>query len=142
VRRPATILVVEDQPDQMAFTTHALKGAGYQVVVAYGGDDAIRKVGTQKIDLVVTDLAMPNVSGVEVVTKIKSNPVTQPIPVIVTTAYAWDQMGHMAVEAGCDAYINKPFSARRLVEEVQKQLEQKRPSDLPSAPGGPLRLKL
>lgn len=127
----------------MAFTTHALTGAGYRVVVAYGGEDAIRKVSAQEIDLVVTDLAMPKVSGVEVVTKIKSNPATQQIPVIVTTAYAWDHLGHMAVEAGCDAYINKPFTARRLVQEVQKQLEQKvSDSGSPNRPEGPLRLKL
>jgi len=127
----------------MAFTTHALTAAGYRVVVAYGGEDAIRKVSAQKIDLVVTDLAMPKVSGVEVVTKIKSNPATQQIPVIVTTAYAWDQLGHMAVEAGCDAYINKPFTARRLVQEVQKRLEQKGlDADHPHPPDSPLRLKL
>lgn len=62
---PATILIVEDEQDQMALLTQVLTSAGYHVVPAYGGEDAIRKVKGGRIDLVVTDLAMPKVTGIE-----------------------------------------------------------------------------
>ncbi|MGD0947616.1 MAG: response regulator, partial [Candidatus Binatia bacterium] len=70
----------------MALLTQVLTRAGYRVIPAYGGEDAIRKVKAGGIDLVVTDLAMPKVTGIEVIQTIKSDPATQHIPVIAVTA--------------------------------------------------------
>ncbi len=119
----AKILVVEDDPDIMRILTHALTTAGYQVVPAYGGEDAIRKVKAQMPDLVLTDLAMPKVSGVEVIDSIKRDPDTQQIPVIAVTAHVWDGIAQSAGQVGCDGYISKPFNAKHVVQEVEKHLK-------------------
>jgi len=118
----ARILVVEDDPDIMRIIGHALQSAGYEVVPAYGGEDAIRKVKAQKPDLVLTDLAMPGVSGVDVIAAIKSDPQTSAIPVIAVTAHVWNGIAQAAGKAGCDGYISKPFNAKQLLQQVGKHL--------------------
>ncbi len=118
--KPPRILVVEDEPDIMRIITHTLESAGYQVIPAYGGEDAIRKAKTQKPDLVLTDLAMPKVSGVQVVEAIKEDPDTKQIPVIAVTAHVWDTIAQAAGKAGCDGYIGKPFNMKKLLQEVGK----------------------
>lgn len=118
----ARILVVEDDPDIMRILTHTLHAAGFQVVQAYGGEDAIRKVQLQKPDLVLTDLAMPKVSGVQVIEFIKSDPETQHIPVVAVTAHVWDGIAQSAGQVGCDGYISKPFTAKQILQEVYRHL--------------------
>ena len=103
------ILVVEDEPDIMRIITHALTAAGYQVIPAYGGEDAIRKVKTHMPDLVLTDLSMPKVSGVEVIQAVKDDPETRHIPVVAVTAHVWGGLAQSAGQVGCDGYISKPF---------------------------------
>jgi CheY-like chemotaxis protein len=122
VPQPPTILVVEDEQDQMTILTLLLTGAGYRVLPAFGADDAIRKVKTQPVDLVLTDLAMPKVSGVEVVYAIKSDPQTQHIPVVVITAYVWESLGRAASQMRPDAFISKPYKSAKLLDEVRLQL--------------------
>ena len=124
----AKILVVEDEPDIMRIITHTLQSVGHQVIPAYGGDDAIRKVKAHLPDLVLTDLAMPKVSGVQVIESIKKDPDTKKIPVIAVTAHVWDGIAQEAGAAGCDGYISKPFSMKQLLQEVQKHLP---PEDKP-----------
>jgi CheY-like chemotaxis protein len=119
----ARILVVEDDPDIMRILTHALTGAGFTVIAAYGGEDAIRKVALHKPDLVLTDLAMPLVSGVEVIDAIKSDPATQHIPVVAVTAHVWDSIAQAAGQVGCDGYISKPFSTKQIIQEVYRHLK-------------------
>lgn len=118
----ARILVVEDDPDIMRIVMHALTAAGYEVIPAYGGEDAMRKVKLQQFDLVLTDLAMPEVSGVSVIHAIKQDPITRHIPVLAVTAHVWDGIAQSAGQVGCDGYVSKPFSTQQLVQEVQKHL--------------------
>lgn len=106
----------------MVFITHVLTEAGYRVVPAYGGEDAIHKAKARKIDLVVTDLAMPKVSGVEVIHAIRSDPATQHIPIIAVTAHVWDGLGRAASEVGADVCVSKPFTKAKLIQEIHKQL--------------------
>ncbi len=119
----ARILVVEDDPDIMRIITHVLSAVGHQVIPAYGGEDAVRKVKTQKFDLVLTDLAMPKVSGVEVIHIIKGDPETCHIPVLAVTAHVWDGIAQSAGQVGCDGFISKPFNTKQLLQEVQKHLK-------------------
>lgn len=119
----ARILVVEDDPDIMRIITHVLSAVGHQVIPAYGGEDAVRKVKAQKFDLVLTDLAMPKVSGVEVIHTIKGDPEICHIPVVAVTAHVWDGIAQSAGQVGCDGFISKPFSTKQLVQEVQKHLK-------------------
>jgi CheY-like chemotaxis protein len=117
---PARILVIEDDHDLMRLMVRILEGAGYVVTPAYGGEDALRKVRMQPPDLVVTDLAMPLMSGVEVIERIKRSPDSAAIPCIAVTAYMWDQIASAASQAGCDGFVAKPFNGPKLLAEVTK----------------------
>ena len=119
----ARILVVEDDQDIMRILLHALTGAGFKVIQAYGGEDAIRKVKLHKPDLVLTDLAMPKISGVEVIDAIKGDPETEHIPVVAVTAHVWDSIAQAAGQVGCDGYISKPFSTKQIIQEVNRHLK-------------------
>lgn len=114
------ILVIEDDHDLMRLMVRILQGAGYAVVEAYGGEDALRKVRMQAPDLVVTDLAMPLMSGVEVIERIKRSTDSAAIPCIAVTAYMWDQIASAASQAGCDGFVPKPFNGPKLLAEVTK----------------------
>jgi CheY-like chemotaxis protein len=116
------ILIIEDDPDIMRLLNRTLSGAGYQVVHAFGGEDALRKIQTSLPDLVLTDLAMPQMSGVEVIQMLKRNPDTAHIPVIAVTAHMWDGIAQSAGQAGVDGFINKPFSSKTLLQEVATYL--------------------
>jgi two-component system cell cycle response regulator DivK len=123
------ILVVEDDPDLMRILSYTLSSAGYEVIRAYGGEDALRKVKAQQVDLVLTDLAMPKVSGVEVIDKVKRDPTTRHIPVVAVTAYIWDGLAQSAGQVGCDGFIAKPFDRKHLLQEVEKYLPSKAPPE-------------
>jgi CheY-like chemotaxis protein len=117
---PARIMVIEDDPDLMRLMTHTLKSAGFNVIQAYGGEDALRKVKLQKPDLILTDLAMPKMSGVEVIAHVKADADTKDIPVVAVTAFTWDTIAQSASQVGCDSFVSKPFNAVRLLQEVSK----------------------
>lgn len=130
---PAKILVVEDDPDLMRLITHTLTMAGFVVVQAYGGEDALRTVKMQWPDLVLTDLAMPKVSGVEVIHHIKNDPETRAIPCVAVTAFMWHHIAQSASQVGCDSFVSKPFNSVRLLQEVAKYVPL--PGQLPPRPG-------
>ena len=117
-------MIVEDDLDAMKIASAAVRAAGYEVVQAYGGKDALRKLRLHQIDLVLTDLAMPEMSGVEVIAAIKSDPKTQHIPIIVTTAFVWDQFAQSAAQAGCDGFVAKPVRKDVLIREIEKHLKK------------------
>lgn len=119
------ILVIEDDPDIMRILLHTLEAAGYTVFPAYGGEDALRKLDSVQPDLVLTDLAMPNMSGVEVIEKLRQDPRTATVPIVAVTAYIWDELAKSAGQVGCDGFIAKPFSTRHLLHEVSKYLPAK-----------------
>jgi CheY-like chemotaxis protein len=124
------ILVVEDDPDILRILTQTLGSAGYQVVQAYGGEDALRKVKLHPPDLVLTDLAMPVMSGVELIHQLKKDPATHDIPVVAVTAFVWDGIARSAAEVGCDGFLAKPFKSADLLREVARHFsgEHKEPT--------------
>ncbi len=117
-----TVMVVEDDPDIMHLLTHILVEAGYHVVRAYGGEDALRKVKQVCPDLILTDLAMPRMSGVEIIHQIKKDRDTQHIPIVAVTAFMWDGIAQSAGQVGVDGFIAKPFTPKQLLGEVVKYL--------------------
>lgn len=128
-------MVIEDDPDLMRLLCHTLKSAGFQVVPAYGGEDALRKVKLHKPDLILTDLAMPKISGVEVIHHVKSDPETKHIPCVAVTAFMWDSIAQSASQVGCDSFVSKPFNSVRLLQEVAKYVAL--PGKGPPRPGAP-----
>ncbi len=136
------ILIVEDDPDILRILSHTLGAAGYHVVQAYGGEDALRKVKTHHPDLVLTDLAMPMMSGVEVINQIKKDPETCHIPVVAVTAFVWDTIARSAAEVGCDGFLAKPFKSVDLLREVQKHFAPDKKADARADKAlGPIKLQ-
>lgn len=119
----AKILVVEDDPDIMRILVQCLTTGGHQVVQAYGAEDALRKVEAQRFDLILTDLAMPKMSGVELIYDLKNNPQRKKIPVLAVTAHVWDAIAQSALRVGCNGIISKPFNTKQLLQEVHKHLQ-------------------
>jgi CheY-like chemotaxis protein len=117
---PPKILVIEDDVDLMRLISQMLKSAGFQVIQAYGGEDAFRKLKLRRPDLILTDLAMPKMSGVEIIQEVKNDPDTRDIPCVAVTAFTWDNIAQSASQVGCDSFVAKPFNAVRLLKEVAK----------------------
>jgi two-component system, OmpR family, KDP operon response regulator KdpE len=117
------ILVVDDDPDISRIVIHALNNAGYRAIPAYGVDDALRKVERDEFDLVLTDLAMPKLSGVHLIDSLRTHPRTAGIPIVAMTAFTRDTLGRTAGEVGCDGYLTKPFRTAQLLETVAKHLQ-------------------
>lgn len=121
-QKRALILVVEDNPDQLRILTEMLRAAGYQVASSLGAEPGQRKAKSLKPDLILTDLAMPQVSGVQLIDRLRTDPETQHIPIVCVTAYVWDGIAQAAGNAGATGFIAKPYTRARLIEEVEKYL--------------------
>jgi putative two-component system response regulator len=111
-----TILVVDDNPDSLTILQSILQPRGYAVLVATSGREALRLVdGDPRPDLVLLDVMMPEMSGLEVLQKIKDANTTAKIPVILVTAKTHDEDVLSGYQYGADYYITKPFTAKQLL---------------------------
>jgi len=120
------ILIIDDDPIAMGMVDGALTAGGFEVVRAYGAEDALRKVKLRKPDLVLTDLEMPKIDGAQLITMIKEDPAAKGTPILAVTAHTWDSFGDAARRAGCDGYVGKPFSPQVLIERVAKHIARSR----------------
>ncbi|HVH28677.1 MAG TPA: response regulator transcription factor [Vicinamibacterales bacterium] len=130
------VLVVEDEQDIAGLIKHALERKGdIEVDVAGAGDQAIRAVSEMPPDLIVLDLNLPVLSGVEVCRIVRSRPTTSHIPIIMLTARATESDRVAGLELGADDYITKPFALRELVARVRAVLRRGGANDrkLPAA---------
>jgi len=116
------ILVVEDQPDNRQILRDLLGSVGYDLVEAENGQEALDQVAKQRPDLILMDIQLPVMDGYEATRRIKSDPATKAIPIIVVTSYALSGDESKAREAGCDAYVTKPYSPRQLLAKVKEFL--------------------
>jgi two-component system cell cycle response regulator DivK len=119
---PKRILVVEDDDSILRILTHALERAGYEVVPTRNGEEALSCLGREDFDLVLTDLAMPQVSGLEVIRAVKNDPLRRRTPTVAVTAHWLDPLSRAAEAAGCDGFLAKPFTSAALLREVSKHL--------------------
>lgn len=102
------ILVVEDDPDNRRIVAKVLAVEGYNVVEAMDGLEALSKVKAENPDLILMDLALPNMDGWEATRQLKADPLTRAIPVVALTAVAMRGDEERARAAGCDDYLSKP----------------------------------
>jgi two-component system cell cycle response regulator DivK len=116
------ILVVEDQEDNRQILRDLLGNAGYDMVEAENGEEALAEVEKQKPDLILMDIQLPVMDGYEATRRIKANPDLKAIPIIVVTSYALSGDEGKARDAGCDAYVTKPYSPRQLLAKVKEFL--------------------
>jgi two-component system cell cycle response regulator DivK len=117
-----TILVADDEPDNRAIMAAALAASGYRVRLAAGGEEAVAAALRDLPDLILLDMAMPDMSGWEAVRRIKAMPQTRGIPVFAFTAYALAGDELKAREAGCDGYVTKPCLPRDVVEKIRNKV--------------------
>jgi DNA-binding response OmpR family regulator len=116
------ILVVDDEPDAVELIEFNLKGAGYDVVRANDGEEALKKAHMTLPDLIILDLMLPEVDGMEVCKLLRRDQKTSGIPVVMVTAKAAEIDRVLGLELGADDYVTKPFSPRELVLRVKRLL--------------------
>lgn len=117
-----TILTVDDSMSVRKFIALALKSGGYRVISAVDGMDALEILPKEKVDLVITDLNMPNVDGFELVRTIRANQMYGNLPIIILSSLADTQYIERGMEAGANSYIVKPFNMKKIQYEVSKYL--------------------
>jgi len=116
------ILVVEDQADNRRILRDLLVNAGYELIEAESGEEAVTAVTERRPDLILMDIQLPVMDGYEATRRIRLNPELKSIPIIAVTSYALAGDEAQALAAGCSAYITKPFSPRALLAKVQEHL--------------------
>jgi two-component system, OmpR family, alkaline phosphatase synthesis response regulator PhoP len=117
---PKKILAVDDERHIVRLVEVNLARAGYNVVTAFDGREALQKVESEKPDLVVLDVMMPFMDGFEVLRNLKANPETAEIPVIMLTAKAQDADVFRGWQSGVDCYLTKPFNPMELLTFVKR----------------------
>jgi two-component system, cell cycle response regulator DivK len=117
------ILVVEDHEDNRRILRYLLNSAGYQVIEVVTGEEGVATAEAQRPDLILMDIQLPGLDGYEATRRIKANPALRSIPIIVVTSYALSGDDIKAFEAGCDAYVTKPFNPGQLLAKVRGYLE-------------------
>lgn len=117
-----TVLVADDNPDQRALYVDILSHAGFSVIQACDGEEAIARARQDRPALIIMDVTMPGTSGWNAVRAVRDQLETRDIPVIVITGLAGTRDRDASFAAGSDAYLSKPVSPRRLLEEVRRFL--------------------
>ncbi|MEW6359402.1 MAG: response regulator [Planctomycetota bacterium] len=123
---PKTVLVVDDEQDTVRFLTMALEDAGFDVVTASSGPEAIERVKEKRPDLISLDIVMPKGGGIRCFRELQKNPDWSKIPVIIVTAHGRDDLGKADLEemtlSGPGVYLEKPVTAQSYVKAIRKIL--------------------
>ena len=118
------ILVVEDTEDNRRILRDLLTRAGYELIEAVDGESGVTMAATHRPDLILMDIQLPVFDGYEATRRIRANPETKNIPIIAVTSYALSGDESKALAAGCNSYVAKPFSPRKILAMVQEFLPQ------------------
>jgi two-component system, cell cycle response regulator DivK len=116
------ILVVEDQEDNRQILRDLLSNTGYEMVEAENGEEALSVAAAERPDLILMDIQLPILDGYEATRRIKADPALKAIPVIAITSYALSGDEEKARAAGCDDYVTKPYSPRKLLAKIRDYL--------------------
>jgi phosphate regulon transcriptional regulator PhoB len=125
--KKATILVIDDEKDLIELVRYNLEKDGFDVIAATDGQSGLEVVKKHRPDLVVLDLMMPGMDGLQICKQLRSDPRTGRIPVIMLTAKATEADRIVGLELGADDYITKPFSPREVVARVKAVLRRSAP---------------
>ena len=123
-----TILLVDDDPEIVKTVRHYLQQEGYAVLVAYNGLDALVIVRDQAPDCIVLDVLLPDLVGWDIIQRIRTDPRTAEIPIIMLTARVADAEKVLGLELGADDYVTKPFNPRELLARIRARLRRSQPS--------------
>jgi len=122
----AKILLVEDNPVNRRLAQFLLRSQGYEVREATTAQEAFDALKTERPDLIVMDIQLPGMDGLEVTRKIKEQQATANIPVVAVTSYAMKGDREKALAAGCAGYVTKPIDKDTFIQEVARHLDGKR----------------
>ncbi|WP_170367114.1 phosphate regulon transcriptional regulator PhoB [Ruegeria arenilitoris] len=123
-----TILIVDDEPALREVLAYNMQSAGYKVVQAASGEEALVLVQEVAPDLIVLDWMMPNLSGIELCRQLKARPQTRAIPIIMLSARSDEGDKVRGLETGADDYVAKPYSMAELMARIRAQLRRVRPA--------------
>ncbi|MGD0289084.1 MAG: response regulator [Candidatus Binataceae bacterium] len=129
------ILVVEDEADIRELLRYNLAQEGFAVEEASDGAEALDRIERRAPDLLVLDLMLPQMSGLELCRRMRSNPETAKLPILVVTAKSAEVDRILGLEMGADDYVVKPFSPREVVARVKALLRRANPASEPASPG-------
>ena len=135
---PKKILAVDDERHIVRLVQVNMERAGYQVVTAFDGREAMEKIEADKPDLVILDVMMPYMDGFEVLQTLRQNASTRDLPVIMLTAKAQDADVFRGWQSGVDSYLTKPFNPTELLSFVKRILERGDEGGSGSAPAAPV----
>ncbi len=117
-----TILTVDDSASLRQMTSMVLRGAGYDVIEAVDGVDALSKLNGRELDMVLTDLNMPNMDGLEFTRRVRATPQYKFVPIVLLTTESQAEKKQEGKAAGATAWIVKPFDPEQLLAVVRKVL--------------------
>ena len=118
------IFVVDDEPDIVELCSYNLRKEGYDVSSAADGEEALRRIREEKFDLILLDLMLPGLQGVELCRIIRNDQATASLPIIMLTAKTEELDKVLGLEMGADDYVTKPFSPRELLARVRAVLRR------------------
>jgi DNA-binding response OmpR family regulator len=116
------VLVCDDEPYIVESVSYVVRKAGYEVLVAEDGEEALRAAREERPDLVFLDIMMPRLSGYEVCRRLKQDPETQGIYIVMLTARGQQEDEQKALELGADEFMTKPFSPRKMRAKLEEVL--------------------
>jgi len=122
MEHPAQILIVEDNETNLMIFRDILSAAGHQVLSAISAEEAFSLARSHTPDLILMDIQLPGMSGLEAVRHLKKDPSTASIPIVALTAHAMTAHRERALEAGCSGFITKPIRSREFREQVRSFL--------------------
>ncbi len=120
----STVLLVEDNEDNRFIYGAILEQGGYRVLEATTGEEGVRMALALVPDLVIMDVSLPRMDGIEATRLLRSDPRTSGLLIMAVTAHAMEEDRRRALDAGCDAFLVKPVAPSRLLAEVRRLLEQ------------------
>ena len=124
----ANILIADDEPNQLELMSFNLSNAGYSIIKAANGKEAIELIENHSPDLIILDWMMPKMSGIDVCRTLRSRSETKQIPIIILSARSEDSDKSLGLDTGADDYISKPFSPKELISRVKALLRRARPA--------------
>ena len=122
------ILLADDEPNQLELMSFNLSNAGYSIIKATNGKEAIELIENHSPDLIILDWMMPKMSGIDVCRTLRSRSETKQIPIIILSARSEDSDKSLGLDTGADDYISKPFSPKELISRVKALLRRARPA--------------
>ena len=123
----AKVLVVDDEPNIVLSLEFLMEQAGFEVVTAEDGEQALEQVNNASPDLLLLDISLPGMSGFDVLERLRGQEATAQLPIIMLTAHGRDVEREKGMALGADDYITKPFSTQSLVEKVKALLKEEQP---------------